>query len=68
MKKEGVSDRWCTKRGGLGKEREDGTLENKSSKQKPRIESRYEKQRSRWKMGYRKDRLKGKSEGGAGCV
>ena len=31
--KEGVSDRWCSRRGEMGEEREDGTLENKSSKQ-----------------------------------
>lgn len=32
--KEGVSDRWCGGRGGIEEEREDGTLGNRSSKQK----------------------------------
>lgn len=32
--KEGVSDRWCSRRGGTEEEREDRTLENRSSKQK----------------------------------
>lgn len=28
-----VSDRWCSRRGEMEEEREDGTLENRSSKQ-----------------------------------
>lgn len=32
--KEGVSDRWCNGKGGIVKEREERTLENRSSKQK----------------------------------